>query len=295
MKKLLLVFALAGFAIFPAVAQVSVEVVTEQDQFLPSETVPVAVKITNRSGQPLHLGVNPNWLTFDVEADDGFIVAKYADVPVLGEFDLGSSQVATKRVDLKPYFNLTRPGRYKITATLRIKDWGLEQASRPKSIDVISGAKIWAQSFGLPVPSGMSNTPPEVRKYTLEKANYLRSQLRLYVQVSDDSESHVFNVVSVGKMVSFSEPEAQLDRVSNLHVLWQSGSSFFTYAEVNPNGELVKHEIFDYVTARPRLVMNDDGAVTVVGGVRRLAPSEMPMVMTPDQVPPAPAAAPAVK
>jgi hypothetical protein len=286
MKRLLPILVLAGLAVFPAAAQVSIQVVTEQDQFLPSETMPVAVKITNRSGQPLHLGVYPNWLTFDVEADDGFIVVKNAEVPVLGEFDLGSSQVATKRVDLKPYFNLTRPGRYQITATLRIKDWGLEMASKPKPIDVISGAKVWSQSFGLPVPAGMSNSAPEVRKYTLEKANYLRSQLRLYVQVSDASESHVFNVIPLGKMVSFGDTEAQLDRVSNLHVLWQSGSSFFTYAEVNPDGGLVKHEIFDYVTARPRLSMGDDGTVTVVGGVRRLTPAELPMVKTPDELPP---------
>ena len=292
MNKILPILILAGLAVFPATAQVSIQVVTEQDQFLPSESVPVAVKITNRSGQPLHLGAYPNWLTFDVEADDGFIVVKNADVPVVGEFDLGSSQVATKRVDLKPYFDLTRPGRYRIIATLRIKDWGLEMASKPKPIDVINGARVWSQSFGLPVPPGQTNSVPEVRKYTLEKANYLRSQLRLYVQVSDDSESHIYNVVNLGKMVAFGETEAQLDNTSNLHVLWQSGSSFFTYAVVNPDGSLLKHEIFDYVTARPRLTMNNDGSVAVVGGVRRLTPVELPMVKTPDELPPT---APVVK
>ena len=48
----------------------------EQRQFLPSEAIPAAVRITNRSGQPLHLGADANWLTFNVESADGFIVVK---------------------------------------------------------------------------------------------------------------------------------------------------------------------------------------------------------------------------
>ncbi len=285
MKKLLPVFSLVCLVFFRASAQVAVEVTTEQEQFLPSETVPAAVKITNRSGQSLHLGADANWLTFDVESADGFIVVKNAEVPVAGEFDVGSSQMATKHVDLKPYFNLTRPGRYRVVATLRIKDWGAEITSPAKFFDVINPAKLWSQDFGIPASGGATNGAPEVRKYSLEKANYLSSQLRLYVEVSDESESHVFNVVSIGKMVAFSEPEEQLDRFSNLHILWQSGASFFTYAVVNPDGGLAKQEIYDYVTARPRLSMSDDGNVTVAGGVRRLNPAEMPMVKSPNELP----------
>jgi hypothetical protein len=86
---------------------------------------------------------------------------------------------------------------------------------------VIDGAKLWSQTFGLPVPAGVTNRAPEVRKYTLEEANYLRSQLRMYVQVSDESETHIFKIRAIGPMVSFSQPEAQLDRLSHLHVMYQ--------------------------------------------------------------------------
>src|SRR5882762_4457683 len=129
MKIFFRALILASLTLFRASAQVTVEVKTEQDQFLPSEALPVAVKITNRSGQPLHLGASPNWLTFDVESADGIIVVKNAEVPVTGEFDVGSSQVATKRVDLAPYFGLSRPGRYRIVATVRINDWKAERPS----------------------------------------------------------------------------------------------------------------------------------------------------------------------
>ena len=173
-----------------------------------------------------------------------------------------------------------------MTATVRIKDWNEAISSPAKEFYVITGAKIWAQDFGVPVPDGATNRTPEVRRYTLEKANYLRTQLRMYVQVSDPTEARVFKVVSIGKTVSFGDPEMQLDHNSNLHVLFQSGGAIFTYAVVNPDGELQKQEIFDYVSARPRLGMNDDGSVSVVGGVRRLSEQEMPMVKMPDQLPP---------
>jgi hypothetical protein len=288
MKTIFWALVLSGVTFFRASAQVTVEVVTEQNQFLPSEAVPVAVKITNRSGQPLHLGAAPNWLTFDVESMEGFIVVKKAEVPVLGEFDLGSSQVATKRADLAPYFGLSQPGRYRIIATVRIRDWQEESASPPKSFDVITGAKIWSQDFGVPIPAGATNHTPEVRKYTLQKANYLRTQLRLYVEVSDAAEAQVFKVVNIGKTVSFSTPETQLDQFSNLHVLWQSGAAYFTYAVVNPDGELLKQEVYDYVApgSRPRLNMTDNGTVTEYGGVRRVQQDPMPMVKAPNELPP---------
>jgi hypothetical protein len=292
MKIILPILGLAWLAAFTAPAQLAVEVTMDQEQFLPSESLPVAVRVTNRSGQSLHLGADADWLTFSVESADGFVVVKNAEVPVIGEFDVNSSQVAIKRVDLQPYFGLTRPGRYKVTATVRIKDWNASVNSPPKDFDVISGVQLWAQDFGVPAPAGMTNAAPEVRKYILQEANYLRSQLRLYVLVSDASESHVFKVVQIGNMVSFSQPETELDRSSNLHILWQSGAASFVYVVVDPDGEMLQQEIYDYVSARPRLNVNADGNVLVLGGVRRVAPDEssdeMPMVKPPP-APPAPA------
>ena len=263
-------------------AQVTVELKFDQEQFLPSESVPVAVKITNRSGQPLHLGADPDWLTFTVEAAEGFVVIKNAEVPVVGEFDLESAQEAVKRVDLQPYFAMTKPGRYRVIATLRIKDWSSHVTSQAKSFDVISGAKLWAQDFGVPSEPGH---PPEARRYTLEQANYLKEQLRLYVQVSDVPETRVYKVSVLGPMVSFSHPEAMVDRISQLHVLWQTGGQSFSYALINPNGTIGQQETYDNFESRPRLTVNDEGEVSVKGGTRRMKATEYPSVKSPNELP----------
>ena len=282
MKTLLAVLLAAGF-VFRSGAQVTVELTTDQDQFLPSETLPLAVKITNRSGQVLHLGDDPAWLTFNVESTDGFLVIKNGEVPVVGPFDLESSQMAIKRVDLQPYFQMTQQGHYRVTATLRIKQWSSKLESSPKMFDIINGAKLWAQDFG--IPNG-TNGPPLARRYTLEQANYLREQLRLYVQVSDPGEAVIYKVTALGPMVSFSHTEAQVDRFSRLKVLWQTGAQTFSYSVVNPDGSVAEQQTYDNLTSRPRLVLNGDGDVVVLGGTRRLKPSEYPAVRSPNELPP---------
>jgi len=284
MKFFPAIIGTALISIWTASAQVTVEVRTDQEQFLPNETLPVAVRISNSSGQTLHFGADQDWLHFSVESADGFIVLKNGEAPVLGEFDVQSSQVATRRVDLAPYFNLLHTGRYKVTARVHINEWNTDVTSAPKNFDIINGAQIWSQDFGLPLPEGVTNQMPEVRRYTLVQANYLKTQLRLYAQVTDQTGAQVYKVLPIGTFVSFSHPDALLDRANNLHVLWQTGSSAFTYVQISPNGDILDQNIYDYFNSRPRLKANDDGDINVLGGVPRRRISDTPLIMSPDEV-----------
>ena len=56
-------------------------------------------------------------------------------------------EMATKRVDLAPYYALTREGTYRVTATVHIKDWGVDIPSAPKTFNVINGAKMSSPTF----------------------------------------------------------------------------------------------------------------------------------------------------
>jgi hypothetical protein len=282
MRKLILMILSAGAGLFSAAAQVNLELVMDQEQFLPNESLPVAVRITNRSGQQLHLGAEADWLTFSVEAEDGFVVIKKSEVPVTGEFDLENSQMAIKRVDLQPYFTISKPGRYKIIATLRIKDWTVQMASAPKRFDIIRGAEIWSQDFGVPAAPG---TAPEARKFALVQANYLKEQLRLSVPAGDPSGAEVYKVSTLGPMVSFAHPEVQLDRESRLNVVWQMGAQTFCFALVNPDGTVARLEYYDTFYSRPRLVVGEDGNVVLLGGTRRAKPGELPVVKAPNELP----------
>jgi len=277
--------------LYPAAAQGTVEVKLPQEQFLPGEAVVAAVRITNRSGQKLRLGAEEDWLTFSVESRDGFVVAKLEDPAVIGEFELESSKVATKQVDIAPCFTLTKQGGYLVTANLKIKAWDRELASRPKTFDIINAAKLCEFEFGLPAQGAATNSEPEVRKYNLETTS--KGQIRLYLRLTDASGARTFRVFQIGQMVSFSRPEAQLDRISNLHVLYQNGPHSFNYTSFNPEGDLVLRQTYDYAGSRPRLRLNEEGKIAVVGGARREADREViasSPAIPPDALPKGPAA-----
>src|SRR6059058_4100698 len=134
-------------------AQVTVELALEQDQFLPGESLMVGVRITNFSGQTLHLGKDNDWLRITLEGRDNYVVPTTSDLPVQGEFDVESSKVVTRRVDVAPYFSLARPGRYLVSATVRLKDWDKELISKPKAFDIIAGTTLWEQDVGVLAPA----------------------------------------------------------------------------------------------------------------------------------------------
>ena len=247
---------------------------------MPDEAIVVGVRIVNHSGQTLHLGKDADWLTFDAESKQGFIVSKTGDVPVVQEFDLPSSKMATKHVDLEPYFKMDKVGRYTITATVRIKDWGATITSDPKNIDVVPGVKLWEQEVGLPPASPGEHGEPEVRKYALEQTPYAQ-HMKLYLRLTDASESQVFKVFQLGPMLSFSRPEPQLDGLNNLHLLYQSGSHAFLYTVVNPQGTIVLRQSYDYASARPMLKEDKSGKILVEGGVRRFAETDIPRAEEP--------------
>jgi hypothetical protein len=257
-------------------AQVTVEVILKQDQFLPGESLPTAVRITNRSGQTLRLGGEEDWLSFSIEARAGMVVAKTGDAPVPGEFTLASSKMATKRVDLAPYFSLTDPGRYSIVATVRIKNWDHELSSPPRDFDIIEGARLWEQAVGVPSAAG-TNATPEVRKYILQQANYLKGRIGLFLRVTDSSGSKTFRVFPIGTMVSFSRPEPQIDKFSNLHVLYLDGAHTFSYTVFNPAGDLITRQTYDMPNNEHLHLQTDtDGKISVPGGVRRMTANDVP-------------------
>jgi hypothetical protein len=214
-------------------------------------------------------------------------------VPVAGEFVLESSRVATKRVDLAPYFLLNRTGRFTVTATVRIKDWNQSVRSPPKTFDIIEGARLWEQEIGVPDSASGTNATPEVRKFILQQANYLKSQLRLYFRLTDGSGAKTFRVFPIGPLVSFARPEPQVDMFSNLHLLYQDGPRSFSYTVINPDGEIIARRTYDYADKRPRLVPDAGGKILITGGVRRPTPRDVPPYKPETEAEPAPKPNPA--
>lgn len=258
-----------------AAAQVTVEVLLDEHQFLASESIPIAVRVNNHSGETLHFG-DENWVTYSVEARDGYIVGKNGEVPMGHNFSVDSSKMATQRGDLAPAFTMMRPGEYSVTATVHVRQWGKDLTSPPAHFDIVPGTKIWEQTFGVP-PKSPASGEPEVRKYTLLRAAYLK-HMRLYLRVSDASDARIFKVTQIGAVVSFSRPQTLLDKRNNLHLLYEDGARLFNYSVINPDGDIMIRQTHRYTDTAPRLTEEDTGEIAVVGGMRQVASNDLPRI-----------------
>jgi hypothetical protein len=254
-----------------AQAQITVELVLDQDQFLRDESLPVKVRVTNRSGQTIRFGPTSDWLSFNVEMREGKLVQKSGELPTVPEFTLESSMVATRVVDVSSAFKFELPGRYSMSAVVKVDEWKEEFGSKPKAFEIVRGTRLWEQEFGIPMDTGA----PEMRKYMLQQAQY-QKRLMLYVRVTDGAERYTYRCLPVGPLVSFSRPEAQVDKASNLHLLFQTGARSFRYAIYNPAAELLVRQYHEYGRTRPTLRMNDVGGIFVNGGARRILADDVP-------------------
>jgi hypothetical protein len=192
-------------------------------------------------------------------------------MPPIGEFELASGEAGSKTFDLMPYFDFNESGRYQVTATLLIKQWGTEVTSKPVTFEISRGSKVWEQDFGVPG----SGEPPESRKYALVQSMY-QKRLQLYLRISDTTENTTHKVIQLGPLVSFARPEAQIDAESRVHVLFQSGGRLFIYHLIKPGGTVELRQFYDYTSNRPRLTIDRKGLISVVGGQVRVTKQDIP-------------------
>lgn len=234
------------------------------------EALPIKVRITNLSGQPIQLGHDPDWLNFQIQFEEPNATLHTAQIPANDPYTLQSAKTVVRQINLMPYFRFNRVGQYSISATIRIKNWDQDFTSAPKVIQIGSGFSLWEQEFGVPT----TNSAPDMRKYTLLQANNA-NRLMLYFRLTDASETHIYRVFPIGQLVSFSKPEAQLDKDSNLHVLSQFGPRSFIYMVLTPQGEIQTRQCYDYSDTRPVLRPKND-KVVVTGGIRHITDEDIP-------------------
>jgi hypothetical protein len=280
MKRIVSLLALLVLAVLPARAQfngVTAEIDLAQNQYLPGEDLQLKVKITNRSGQPVTFGLDNKWISFDVVGENDFVAAKSGEMPVKGEFTLQSGEVGSIALNPSPYFEFRTPGHYRIGATINIAQWKQQIPCKGAAFTVANGLPIHGLAelqFGLPPAPGASNGLPEIRTYSLIKVSYL-DQLKLYFRL-ENSSGRTLKVFPLSRMLSFSEPEAQMDHFNNLHVLMQTGARGFTYSVISPDGVLLVHQMHQYTLSRPVLRGTDDGRIYVAGGERVFTDYDIP-------------------
>ncbi|MDC0325468.1 hypothetical protein OAM01_01795 [bacterium] len=280
LKKIGLYCSLFFCATLWVQGQVDVSLEFKKEFFLAHESILAEVTIVNFSGKTLNFGSNKDWLQFTVESKGEFPVEKAGDLDVLEAFQVPNASRAIRRVHLIPAYKIDHPGRYRIAAYINIPELNTRLVTVPIEIGILSETVVWEREIGVVKDEKDPSAPIEIRRYTLMRA-VNENQIDLYVKVTDKYQRNIFGVYSLGNIVSFGEPERQVDRYSNLHVLMQDGARSFRYSIVKPDGKILLRERHDYTNTRPKLSMDKTGLIQVRGGIRKPSFHDIP---TPEQM-----------
>ncbi|HEY6184185.1 MAG TPA: hypothetical protein VIW67_18200 [Terriglobales bacterium] len=258
---------LIGFTILLAStvqAQIQVELKFKRLQYVAHEPVLATVKITNLAGHALELadGKGQRWFGFEVNADSGHLLAPLRQDVSEPALHLETGETVTRKFNLRGAFPVEDLGVYHVRANVYFADSDRFFYSTAKVFEITDARPIWQRAVG--VPEGMP-VAGENRTYALLSHRF-PEHTSLYVRVEDKEHGIVYATYSLGRLMSYDEPQTQLDRANQLHVLHCTAPRTWSYSHIGLNGELLGHSSFMETRTRPRLRQQADGVVAIRGG-----------------------------
>ena len=282
-RSLGLVLLAALSATWTAHAQISVQLTMERDTVLLFEAIPVVANVHNFSGHTIELA-NDNgssWLSFLVSDEAGTTISPVRTQLMFDPIKIPPGRTVAVTANLLPHYDLRQRGMFTVRGL--VDSGGARALSPPVRFVIINGREIWKQTIGLSVAAGRTNE--EYRTYALLSRRSEHSDI-LYVSVQDEPHELVYGVIPLGESIAIGEPAALNDSAGHLHVLYRSGPRSHSYADVSPDGKVVKNAVYSDILSVPRLLIETDGTVVVRGGEQTYPHVER--VMTDQELKPPP-------
>jgi hypothetical protein len=245
-------------------AQVQVDLKFKRLQYIAYEPVVATVAITNLAGRDIELrdADGQSWLGFEITGSEeqpiGPLNAANRELPL----KIQAGQRVTRQIDLTPLYPVHEYGAYHVRTNIYFADLGKFFYSAPRVFEVTDARPIWEQTVGVPNGGGSG----DVRTYSL-MTNRFPDHTSLYVRVQDKDSGVVYATYSLGRTIAYEQPQAEIDRTNQLHVLHCAAPRAWSYARVGLNGELLEHTSFMETKTRPHLVHSGGGEVAVRGGM----------------------------
>ncbi len=234
-------------------------------QYIAYEPVIASVKITNLAGRDVDLRDEngQRWFGFEVTAGEGRMIAPSKQAPEEAPLHIEAGKTVTRKINLAPAFPVHDYGPYHVRANVYFADLNKYFYSPTKVFQVTDARAIWQKTVG--VPEGLPGAGG-TRTYSL-LSNRFPDHTSLYVRVEDKNSGVVYTTYSLGRIIAFDEPQTELDRMNQLHILHCAAPRSWAYSHIGLNGELLKRSTFMETRARPRLRHTTDGSVAVHGGM----------------------------
>ncbi|HEY2713261.1 MAG TPA: hypothetical protein VGI60_12160 [Chthoniobacterales bacterium] len=255
---------LTALLLFGAIAiaegQIQVDLKFRRLQYIAYEPVLATVTITNLAGRGIELRDNGDqaWYGFEITGDGDRLLApiKRPHEPPL---QIAAGTSVTRKIDLTSLFPVQDLGVYHVRTNVFFADLNKFFYAQTKVFEVTSARPIWQRTVGEPTGYG-------TRTYSL-MTNRFPDHTSLYVRVEDRENSLVYATFSLGRVISFDQPHAEIDRENHLHVLHCTAPRVWAYSVIGLDGKLLKREAYSEARTMPRLRRTPDGVVEVGGGM----------------------------
>jgi len=267
MRKLTRVFICSGVLFFAATAhgQIQVDLKFKRLQYIAYEPVVATLGITNLAGRDIELrdADGQSWLGFEITGNEDEPIAPLSGEIAQPPLKIEAGQRVTREIDLGSLYSVHDFGAYHVRTHVYFADLAKFFYSPTRVFEVTDARPIWQQTVGIPQGVAASG---EVRTYSL-LTNRFPDHTSLYVRVQDKDAGIVYATYPLGRTVAFEQPQAEIDRANQLHVLHCGAPRAWSYSRIGLNGELLEHSSFMETKSRPRLVHSGNGEVAVRGGM----------------------------
>ena len=260
MFRVALTFALVLFTVAAVQGQIQVDLKFSRLQYIAFEPVLAKVTITNLAGRDidLHDDGDQTWYSFEITANEGRSIAPTRR-PHEPPLHIAAGTSVTRKINLTDLFPIGDHGVYHVRANVFFADLNKFFYAPAKVFEVTAARPIWQRTVGDPATNG-------TRTYSL-MTNRFPDHTSLYVRVEDRENSLVYATYSLGRVIAFDEPHAEVDRKNQLHVLQCSAPRFWSYSIIGLDGRLLKRTTYAQTRSMPKLRRAGDGTVTVQGGM----------------------------
>ncbi|MDD5200684.1 MAG: hypothetical protein PHC88_12885 [Terrimicrobiaceae bacterium] len=267
---LALLSALCVCAALPdAGAQVRVDFSLRRSLFIRYEPLIATVTITNLSGRDLELADvdNHKWFSFNivhVESGSEALVPPFNADYSLTPVQIPAGRSIKRAVNITPLYPLTEFGIYRVRATVFDSQSGHFFSSNPPlNVEITEGRMLWQQTVGVPEGEGGGG---KTRTLTL-LSHRLPDETQLYLRIEDKEGGLIYCTHQMGKLVSFSKPEVEIDANNQIHILQNTAPRMFLYSKVGLNGQILDRKEYTALSdTRPALRRDTAGGFQVVGG-----------------------------
>jgi len=263
--KRALPFACLFFLVARVEAQIQVDLRLKRLQHIAYEPVMATLGITNLAGRDveLHNADGQPWFGLEVTGSEGQPIAPVTTDSTQLPLKIEAGKRVTQRINLASLYPVHDFGTYYVRAHVYFADLSKFFYSQTKVFEVTGARPIWQKTVG--IPEGAPG-PGSARTYSL-LTNRFPDHTSLYVRVEDKDRGIVYATYSLGRAIAFDEPQAELDRANQLHVLHCAAPRSWAYSRVGLNGELLARSSFMETKTRPRLFHAADGTVVMRGGL----------------------------